>query len=332
VISSGGRDGPDDVVIRDATADDDAAVRALVGSVMGWGDDGAAARMWRWKHVDNASGRSPTWVAVRDDGTLLGVRTFLRWRFVSPDGPRTAVRAVDTVTHPDARGRGLFKRLTLHGLDRLAEQGVDFVFNTPNDQSRPGYLSMGWQPVRQLAVAVQPRGPVGAVRMARNRVPADLDSLPLAAGTAAADGLDDRVCAALAGPTGAITGLTTRRDPAHLRWRYAGLPELAYRVLLLGDDPAEGVAVVRARRRGTATELTVAELAAPSAPAAARLVRSALRATRADFALALPARGPLSGGGVPVPSLGPLLVAREISTRPPAPDAWQLSLGDVELF
>ncbi len=321
---------PDEVTIRDAGPDDDAAIRGLVGSVMGWGDDGAAARMWHWKHVANASGPSPTWVATDATGRLLGVRTFLRWRFASADGPRTAVRAVDTVTHPDARGRGLFKRLTLHGLARLAEEGVDFVFNTPNDQSRPGYLSMGWHPVRQLAVAVQPRGPVGAIRMARNRVPADLDSLPVTAGSAAGDALDDATCLALAGTAG--SGLSTLRDPAHLRWRYAALPELAYRVVQLGRDPEEGVAVVRARRRGTAVELTVAELAAPSPVAAARVVRSALRATRADFALALPATGAASGGGVPVPSLGPLLVARAISTQPPAAKAWRLSMGDVELF
>ena len=251
----------DDVRVRDATAEDDVAIRALVGSVMGWGDDGSAARMWRWKHVDNASGPSPTWVAVEPGGRLLAVRTFLRWRFRDGDGLRTAVRAVDTVTHPDARGRGLFKRLTLHGLDRLATQGVDFVFNTPNDQSRPGYLSMGWQPVRRLAVAVQPRGPVGALRMVRNRVPADLQSLAVDVGLPAADGLDDDVCAALRGDTG---GLVTLRDPEHLRWRYAGLPELGYRVLTLGRDPAEGAAVLRARRRGTATELTLAEVTAPT--------------------------------------------------------------------
>jgi hypothetical protein len=320
----------DDVIIRDATAADDGAISILVGSVMGWGDDGSAARMWRWKHVDNASGPSPTWVAVDSAGRLLGVRTFLRWRFESAEGPRAAVRAVDTVTHHAARGRGLFRRLTLYGLERLAEQGVDFVFNTPNDQSRPGYLAMGWQPVGQLAVAVQPRSPAGGLRMARNRVPAELESLTVSAGRAAGDALDDETCAALgASPS---NGLVTLRDAAHLRWRYAGLPELAYRVVTLGCDPAEGVAVVRVRRRGAATELTVAELATPTGAVAARLVRAALRATRADFALALPAQGPASGGGITVPGIGPLLVAREINNQPPPPKAWGLSMGDVELF
>ncbi len=66
-----------------------------------------------------------------------------------------AVRAVDTATDPDYQGQGLFTALTMHGLDEVRADGVDFVFNTPNDQSRPGYLKMGWQTVGELPVAVR---------------------------------------------------------------------------------------------------------------------------------------------------------------------------------
>ena len=320
---------PDEVAIRRATGDDEPAVQSLVGSVMGWGDGPAAARMWRWKHHQNASGPSPTWLACGAGGRLLGVRTFLRWRFRLDGAERLAVRAVDTVTHPDARGHGLFRRLTLHGLRELEAEGVDFVFNTPNDQSRPGYLSMGWQPVRQLTVAVQPSGPRGGYRMATNRVPAALESAALTLGRPATDAFDDDVCAALA--DGQRIGLVTERDPSHLRWRYAGLPELGYRVLTLGVDPTEGVAVIRARLRGAARELTVAELHAPTRRTATRLVRLAIRGSGADFALSLPGADGRAGG-VPVPRLGPLLVARRVASSPPAAGCWRLSLGDVELF
>ena len=67
-----------------------------------------------------------------------------------------AVRAVDTATDPDYQGRGLFTRLTLQAIDELRAEGVDFVFNTPNDQSRPGYLKMGWQVVGTLPTHVRP--------------------------------------------------------------------------------------------------------------------------------------------------------------------------------
>lgn len=324
--------GPGDaggVEIREAGPEDQAALLALVGDVMGWAPGGAAERMWRWKHHDNPAGPSPTWLAWTPEGQLLGVRTFLRWKFLGADGPLAAVRAVDTVTAPEARGRGLFKRLTLHGLERLAAEGVAFVFNTPNDQSRPGYLSMGWRPVERLTVAVQPRGPWGVVRMATSRVPASLESAPVSLGRPAAEGLDDAACAALVAAPG--PGVVTIRDAQHLRWRYAGLPELGYRVVLLGADPAEGVAVVRARTRGSARELTVAEIWAPTRRAAVRLIRRALTESGSDYALALPASGSRSGG-VRVPRLGPLLVARQITSAPPAAGQWRLSMGDIELF
>jgi len=76
---------------------------------------------------------------------------FLRWMFLRPEGGvATAVRAVDTATLPAAQGRGVFTRLTTTAVDELREQGVDFVFNTPNDRSRPGYLKMGWQVVGRV--------------------------------------------------------------------------------------------------------------------------------------------------------------------------------------
>ncbi|MGH8892862.1 MAG: GNAT family N-acetyltransferase [Actinomycetes bacterium] len=315
-----------ELTLRAATPEDQTDVLDLVGSVMGWGSDDAAARMWRWKHVDNPAGPSPTWVA-EDDGRVVGVRVFLRWCFDSDDGPRIAVRAVDTVTHPDYRGRGLFRRLTLLALDDLAAEGVDFVFNTPNDQSRPGYLSMGWQPVSKLPVRVHAVGVTGAFAMARNRVPSELESLPTDIGVPAGDGLDDDAVAALESAPG--TGLRTRRSAGYLRWRYSGHPELRYRVVRLSTDPAEGIAVVRMRRRGTAVEATVAELAVPDRRAARRLVSTLARRAGASYALALPGG---AGCGVVVPRLGPLLVARQISTEPPPAPEWRLSLGDVELF
>ncbi len=44
--------------------------------------------------------------------------------------------------------------------------GVDVVFNTPNDQSRPGYLKMGWSEVGRVPVAVRLRSALSARRVA----------------------------------------------------------------------------------------------------------------------------------------------------------------------
>ncbi len=40
---------------------------------------------------------------------MIGFRTFLRWEFEDAGRVVRAVRAVDTATHPDHRGRGIFR-------------------------------------------------------------------------------------------------------------------------------------------------------------------------------------------------------------------------------
>lgn len=106
--------------------------------------DIAKEPVFRWKHLDNPFGPSPGYLAYLE-GELVGVRFFMRWQFRNADTVLDALRPVDTVTLPAARGRGVFKRLTLHGLADLVEGGRPIIFNTPNANSLPGYLKMGWQ-------------------------------------------------------------------------------------------------------------------------------------------------------------------------------------------
>ena len=140
----------DDLTIRVATAADREAIVGLCRASLGWAEGDPNEAFFAWKHDQNAFGASPAWVAVAPDGSLAGVRVFLRWQFDTPsEGTISAVRAVDTATHPDWQGKGIFTRLTLGALDELRDDGLDVVFNTPNDQSRPGYLKMGWSEVGQ---------------------------------------------------------------------------------------------------------------------------------------------------------------------------------------
>src|SRR5262249_20381845 len=129
-----------ELTIRRAGPEDESAVLELLAASLGWKRDETFETFFAWKHERNPFGPSPAWVAV-DAGRVVGFRTFLQWQFEHPDGrPRRAVRAVDTATAPDYQGRGVFRRLTLHAVDELREDGIDFVFNTPNAKSRPGYL------------------------------------------------------------------------------------------------------------------------------------------------------------------------------------------------
>src|SRR5262245_52952288 len=143
-----------DVQIRRASGDDLPMVLELARSALGWTDPDTS--FLEWKHLENPFGESPMWVA-EIDGRVVGFRGFVRWELQTPDGRMLrAVRAVDTATAPDVQGRGIFTRLTLGALDELRGEGVDLVFNTPNDKSLPGYVKMGWHEVGRLRAVVRP--------------------------------------------------------------------------------------------------------------------------------------------------------------------------------
>ncbi len=112
---------------------------------------------WRWKHFENPFGVSPTHAAW-DGDLLVGLRTFLCWRFACGSKTILAYRAVDTATHPDYRGRKLFTTLTRGLVEQLMAGPPAFVFNTPNHLSKSGYMKMGWQEwgIPRLAVRFFP--------------------------------------------------------------------------------------------------------------------------------------------------------------------------------
>lgn len=99
---------------------------------------------FQWKHRENPFGNSLGLIAI-ENGAMIGIRFFMKWEFRRNDEILTALRPVDTVTHPSARGMGIFTKLTLEGLARFNAQEDHVVFNTPNKNSLPGYVKMGWK-------------------------------------------------------------------------------------------------------------------------------------------------------------------------------------------
>ena len=313
---------PEAVTIRVAEPSDRAQVLDVLRVSLGKVDDPFYEDFFRWKHEQNPFGPSPSWVAVVD-GSVVGFRTFVRWEFVRDGRVLRAVRAVDTATAPAYRGQGVFSRLTKAAVEDLRADGVHMIFNTPNEQSRPGYLKLGWQLVGRLPVLLRPRSLASGRKILKARTAADLWSEPTTVGE----------------PLGAATGLATeltdsdldpgtvqtRRTDAYLAWRY-GFEPLHYRVL----DTPRGCAVFRVRRRGAAREAVIAELSAPGAPNRRRLVGLVLRETRADYAIMV---GAPALGAVPVPGMGPTLTCLPLSSQQVPPlRTWGLQMGDVELF
>lgn len=317
--------------IRRATADDDEAILGLGREALGWDDDERHGAFFHWKHRENPFGESPRWVATVGD-RVVAFRTFLRWEWRRPDATVVrAVRAVDTATHPEFQGQGLFRALTMNAIDELADNGVGFVFNTPNDNSRPGYLKMGWQVIGRPSVRVRPHGLGSLLRMTQARVSATKWSEPATFGRSPQEAFADEDEIRVVLGTALADKLSTNRSPAYLRWRF-GFGPLHYRVVSRGGGLTDGFAVVRLRRRGAAVEGTVCELHTP--PGDHRAVRELLRQVEgADYLLAAGSAPFLRAGLLPAPRQGPIVTWRDVTEHdPPALDQWHLTLGDLELF
>ncbi len=296
-------------VIRRADNDDISAIVRTAGAALGWSKSEPNEALFRWKHLDNPFGASPMWVAELA-GEMVGFRTFLRWQWLRHGEVVSAVRAVDTATLPAAQGKGVFTALTKHALGDLEHMGVEFVFNTPNSKSLPGYLRMGWTELGRVPVSARVRRP-WSLRGARTA--ADKWSMPTTVGCRVED-----VSEQLIGVHDSQM-LCTNRSAEYLAWRY-GLEALAYR----GFSHPRGAAIFRLRRRGTAIECTVCEISGGKA-----VLRALLKATNADYLIV--AGRPK--GAVAVAKSGPVFTTRSVTTNAPTEvGAFGFSLGDIELF
>jgi GNAT superfamily N-acetyltransferase len=313
--------------IRRATDDDLPQVLELLQSSLGWVPDEQYAAFYRWKHYENPFGRSPAWVAV-DAERIVGLRVWLRWRFIRSGEPWEAVRAVDTATHPGYQGRGIFRLLTTSSLDVLREEGVAHVFNTPNDRSRPGYLKMGWQEVGRLPVAVRFRSPLAGLRAVRARVPADKWSIPTGAGVAAVEALADGAAVTELLRSLPDDRIRTDLSVEVLRWRY-GYGPLRYRAITADH----GILLFRLRCRGPAVECVVGHVLACDAHTRRGLLRQVASDSRADHVLLLTSKPYRRAGFMALPGGGPLMTWRAVTERHmPTLAEWDLSMGDVELM
>jgi hypothetical protein len=261
---------------------------------------------------------------------------FLRWRFALRGRELEAVRAVDTATDPRWQRQGLFRRLTLELVERLTQQGVAFVFNTPNAKSRAGYLAMGWTDVGRLPLLVRPRW---------NRLLASLADLGGGPDLAPVEELLrlPELPAFLRTWSSSTSLLCTVRDVPYLGWRYARAPGLQYRAAWHVEGDSGVVVVVRERERHGRSELSFSEVLVCGGDETIRratdLVRTIAGST-GDYAAALgspglPERRVLRRAGfLPMRGLAPRMTWRPLAADVDAApmEHCRLAAGDIELF
>ncbi len=110
----------------------------LFGHAFG-GDDKLSRTYLAWQYCDNPHGRVIGMDAFAGD-VLVAHYAIIPRRYRLGSTTIPAALSVNTATHPDHQGKGLFVRLANETYRRAAESGVHFVIGVANANSVGGFL------------------------------------------------------------------------------------------------------------------------------------------------------------------------------------------------
>ncbi len=326
--------------IRRATDKDLPAIIDLLKVSLGEGKVPKSETLWRWKHIANPFGPSPVLVA-EESGKLVGVRAFMRWQWVTDKGEiLQALRAVDTATHPDFQGRGIFKKLTLQLVEECQGDGFHFIFNTPNEKSRRGYLKMGWKEVGKIPVRIKLNRPFALLNsILFKRKISTSSELGHSKISEVLETVKDRI----EYPQIASNTIKTKKDFQFLQWRYADCPIQEYHAI--EDD--NSLLIYYQKNLPTKTEMRIVDWIPlnqnrnDSSPKKADGLKKASQKIKPHFTSVAPTSNPIINRKqfkalflYPF-RIGPILTFRELNTIHAYLkdiNTFNYNLGDFELF
>ncbi|MDT0644592.1 GNAT family N-acetyltransferase [Zunongwangia sp. F363] len=312
--------------IRKAEEKDISGIIQVLKASLGETDLPVSEDVWRYKHVANPFGPSIVLVA-EEANKIVGVRAFMRWQWQLQDTSYSALRAVDTATHPSFQGKGIFKKLTLKALEEAEKNGDNFVFNTPNEQSRPGYLKMGWEQVGKVRVGLRPAfnsfWKTGGTNLFYKQI-INTSSEKI-----------ENLCEGWNKKLAWEKKLFTPKSREYLYWRYEKNQLQSYEVY--AEEDIYLAAYIK--RRGKLRELRITECLYLNSASEVKEIKKLIKKMSLRFGVQFCSFSPdLLGLGFSVKGkFGPILTFKEASKRTYEKDLlqienWNSSLGDLELF
>lgn len=314
------------MIIRKAISSDTPEIIEVLKSALGESLMPKSIGYWQWKHEQNPFGKSPVLIA-EIDGKIVGVRAFLPWAWQENKKEWKSVRAVDTAVLPDFQGMGIFSKLTKRMLDDCLTQQYDFVFNTPNKNSLPGYLKMGWKKTGRLPVQFY------------------LSSLPTKKANLNLKEIDDTEFKIISERASSLTDkLHTKIFPEYLIWRYQQCPVANYQFF---TDQESYLLIYRIKDSKFGREMRVADVFGLDGKktidknSLKLQLKNISRETDVNYISYLQSGNSpdIFSGFLKTPSLriGPLLTIKNISmgdsfTHLFSRNNWGYSLGDLEIF
>lgn len=139
--------------IREARAGDICALNRLFNTVFGYQRDDD---YFRWKFFDNPSGRAFITVAEHRE-QIVG--QYALWPTDLRLGKEIVkgAQSLDTMTHPDYRGQGMFPALAEECMTAARSEGVEALYGFPNESSFRGFVEkLDWDCTGVVPLWVRP--------------------------------------------------------------------------------------------------------------------------------------------------------------------------------
>lgn len=314
------------MTIRRALDSDIPEIVKVLKKSMGTFDLPVTDSVWKFKHKSNPFGKSFVLVAEEEE-EIVGVRAFMKWQWQMGAQLFSTYRAVDTATDPVHQGKGIFKKLTLKAVELAVEEGYHFIFNTPNEKSRPGYLKMGWDPAGKLVVALRPSYPFWNRAQKKETYSRNIE---------ATEAEREELCSNWNKRLLKTQTLFTPKSSHFLKWRYEQNPLQEYEII---STPNFYLAAY-VKKRKWIKELRIAECIFINENLQEEVFKI-IKKLASNFGVHFISYSPqlLKAKSLDLNGkFGPVLTLRELNLNPGEKidllhvERWYYSLGDLELF
>ena len=309
------------VTFREYRPGDEAAILELFRIVY---DREMSLQAWQWRFQQSPGG--PGVIELAFDGDkLVGHYAVTSIRLAHRGEVRLSGLSGTTMTHPDARGAGLFTDLAKRAYERMRAQGAACVWGFPNSNSHRGFIrSLGWSDIHEIPFFTLELGSGPEVGAGRHVEP-----------LRDVEGLDDLWARCVGQHDWSVV-----RDAAYVRWRFLTHPGQAYTLHSLRDDSGLlGYVVVKEY----GASLQIVDVLAAATADAVDLVKHVIGVARASgktrvdlwLTLTSPLHHELErlgfrpGGPVTYFGAAPLALACEGIFEP---GRWRYAMSDSDVF
>jgi predicted N-acetyltransferase YhbS len=143
-------------IVREAVPEDDPQIADLFDGVFGFRPS-ASHIDWKFRQNPDAI---PLTVVAECENTIVGQYALWSTRLRLGREVVIGAQSLDTMTHPDFRGQGMFVALATECMELAFQRGVEALYGFPNDNSYPGFVRrLDWDHTGDVAGWVRPLVP-----------------------------------------------------------------------------------------------------------------------------------------------------------------------------